>query len=83
MAILYLILRLLLTDLFNLISSTASGTFCSNNPTLCTPLFITESSAYNKIDQQYLVYTLDILNLITVVVSIFYFNFYRKIQYKI
>jgi hypothetical protein len=32
MAICYLILRLVLTDAFNLISSAAAGTYCENNP---------------------------------------------------
>jgi hypothetical protein len=80
MAICYLLLRLVLTDAFNLISSMA-GDYCRKNP--CDSLLTSEISSYNKIDEQSLVYVLDILNLITIVFSMVFFNFYRKVQYRI
>lgn len=39
-------------------------------------------SSYNKINEENLVYVVDVLNLITIILSMVFFNLYRKVQYK-
>ena len=39
-------------------------------------------SSYNKINEENLVYIVDVLNLITIILSMV-FNLYRKVQYKL
>lgn len=81
MAICYLILRFILTDAFNLISSATAGSYCRIHG--CDSFITGEISSYNKISEQGLVFALDILNLITIIFSIAFFNLYRKVQYRI
>lgn len=81
MAICYLILRFILMDAFNLISSATAGSYCKVYG--CDSLITGEISSYNMIGEQGLVFALDILNLITILFSIAFFNLYRKVQYRI
>lgn len=48
MAICYLVLRFILTDSFNLISSAAAGSYCHRFG--CGTKFTSEMSSYNKIN---------------------------------
>lgn len=81
MAVCYLMLRFILTDSFNLISSAVAGTYCHKLG--CGAKFTSEMSSYNKINEENLVYIVDVLNLITIIVSMVFFNIYRKMQYKL
>jgi hypothetical protein len=83
MLILYLSFRFLLTDSFNLISSISSGEYCGTYANLCNGYFTSLASSYNKALQFNILKVVDVLNLITVILSIIFFNFYRKIQYRI
>ena len=85
MCIVYLLLRFLLTDGFNVITN-FMATFCSRDDVdLCGKNSFAKSSLYNKMTptSEKLIVIVDILNLATVVVSILFFFFYRKYQYGI
>lgn len=83
MAVVYLCMRFLVTDAFNLLSSAAGGSYCESYPDFCGSGVIGEMSAYNKIEEEGLVWALDVLNLLTVLLSMVYFGVYRKLQYGI
>ena len=82
MLIIYLLLRLIITDAYNILSSFFGGTECASDPR-CQSSIYTKSSGYNKKPNQDLVLALDILNLAMVVISIPFFIGYRYLQYKI
>jgi hypothetical protein len=79
----YLILRFLLTDIFNIVTSLTDGNYCKDQRNNCNQSLFSLLSSLNKIGKQNLIYILDFLNLITVVSSIVFFVYYRKLQYKI
>jgi hypothetical protein len=82
MAVIYLLIRFLITDIYNLISSTL-GSYCNDSSNDCSTL--AKLSAFNKKTQEDegMVNVVDILNMICAIVSIVFFILYRKFQFKI
>lgn len=83
--ILYLVLRFLIADLFNIFTSSTQGQYCSKNPTLCNSAF-SYFSSFNQRDGYSSTDALVIqewLNLIVVGGSIVYFLVLRRYQYKL
>lgn len=87
MLIIYLLMRVIVVDGFNVITNISFGNKCelenSLGDHLCAKSFFTLTSAYNKINREDMIDVLDILNLITIVLSIIFFLIYRKRQYEI
>lgn len=83
MSICYLLLRFLISDAYNLITS-LMATYCKDNPHDCSD-FSSNLSAYNKktTSDEAMANIVDILNLVTVIASIVFFFFYRKYQFHI
>ena len=86
MTIAYLLLRFILSDCYNLISNT-SATSCNQQGTrdTCSKNAMAKFSTFNKqtVEDEPMLYAVDILNLITIVVSIIFFLYYRKYQYQV
>lgn len=86
MTIVYLIVRFLLSDCYNLITNTVSSN-CSQaeNIPRCHRNVVAKYSSYNKAisDDEPFLYVVDILNLVTIVISIAFFLYYRRYQYEV
>jgi len=86
MTIVYLGLRFFLTDGYNLITNIfADNCKDPKNISECSNNFAAKFSNFNKStnqDEAYL-FTVDILNIITVFISIIFFTLYRRYQYRI
>jgi len=82
MSIIFLLLRFLITDLYNLISST-TATYCIDNPDKCSSLSNLSTFNKNTSRDEGMVNVVDILNLISVLASIVFFIIYRRYQFRI
>lgn len=86
MTIVYLGLRFFITDGYNLITNIfAENCKDPKNIAECNTNFAAKFSNFNKStssDEAYL-FTVDVLNIVTVVLSIVFFTIYRKYQYTI
>lgn len=86
MAIVYLLLRFLISDCYNLITNTNAKS-CDDvaNIQHCKNNVVARFSSYNKgsTDDEPFLYVVDILNLAAIVCSIIFFLYYRRYQYEI
>lgn len=79
--IIYLVIHLLVSDLYNL-SAIMAGHACSNRFSRCPKTFTAMMAITNKLHIKDPLHTLDILNLVLIVVSILYFAFIRRSEYE-
>lgn len=84
MLIVYLLFRAIFTDVFNMVSSYIAGKHCREFSD-CQESLFTSTSGYNKYrsDRHDLIIALDVLNLVTIILSIPFFLAYRRMQYKL
>jgi hypothetical protein len=84
MCVYFLLLRFLVSDLYNLWTS-GQGHYCERNPRQCSGDFYSFLSGYNKHTEQdvHLVDTLGLLNIALTVLSVVFFYFCRKYQYRL
>jgi hypothetical protein len=87
MVLFYLLIRLIIFDIFNYISS-LGGKFCSKNSEGtdgCRQNNFLNTSGYNlkDIENQQVLQILDILSLVFTIGSIIYFTVVRKQMYKL
>lgn len=84
MTIVYLLLRFIITDGFNLVTNFLA-TYCNDSTHECEDNSFARASIFNKVtpegDSDVMI--VDILNLVTVVFSIIYFLVYHKYQSQI
>jgi len=85
MSILYLFIVFLLCGIFNLLTS-VDGNYCHKNIHICSESLFELISTYNKhldVPKRFVLKIQNILCLVAIVGSIFYFLIYRRMQYKI
>ncbi len=82
MAICLLIVRFLISDCFNIVTSLKDGNYCKQ-ATDCEQTIFSYTSSLNKVFEFKTIQILDILNLVTIFLLIVFFLLYRKYQYKI
>ncbi len=81
MVVVYLLMRFLLSDCYNLVTNILS-TNCDmpENIQICKDNIVARYSSYNKgtLNDEPFLYVVDILNLVTIVLSIIFFLYYRR-----
>lgn len=80
--IIYLVIHLLISDLYNLMTNMAGEACGSGHLINCPKSFLTLMATTNKIGHKTPLQMLDIFNLVLVLVSILYFAFIRRLEYQ-
>ena len=78
--ILYFILHFIVIDAFNLITNLSDGRNCVGD---CSSQLFSYASIIYKFNRKDLINVTDALSLVTVILSIVYFLFYRAVQYQV